>query len=67
MPDRERKRVPDHRSDVLKGSLPQGPPTHPSSLNLDTYKGQTRVKSESSSEVNGKNVIHCSCYIQGSH
>ena len=29
MPDRERQRVPDHRSDVLKGSLPQGPPVHP--------------------------------------
>ena len=28
MPDRERKRVPDHRSDVLKGSLSQGPPAH---------------------------------------
>ena len=25
MPDGERKRVPDHRSDTLKGSLPQGP------------------------------------------
>ena len=30
MLDRERKRVPDHRSDVLKGSLPHGPPAHPS-------------------------------------
>ena len=29
MPDKERKRVPDHRSDVLKGSLPQDPPAHP--------------------------------------
>ena len=26
MPDREGKRVPDHRSDILTGSLPQGPP-----------------------------------------
>ena len=26
MPDREWKRVPDHRSDVLTGSLPQGLP-----------------------------------------
>ena len=25
MPDTKKKRVPDHRSDVLKGSLPQGP------------------------------------------
>ena len=29
MPDRERKRVPDDGSDILKGSLPNGPPAHP--------------------------------------
>ena len=29
MPERERKRVPNQRSDVLKGSLPQGPTAHP--------------------------------------
>ena len=29
MPDRERKRVPDHRSDVFSGSLTQSPPAHP--------------------------------------
>ena len=29
MPDRERKRVPDNKSDILKGSLPKSPPTHP--------------------------------------
>ena len=29
MPDRERKSVPDHRSDILKGFLPQGPPARP--------------------------------------
>ena len=28
MPDTKRKRVPDHRSDVLKGSLSQGPSSH---------------------------------------
>ena len=32
MPHRERKRVPDHRSDVLKGSLPQGPTAHPRNM-----------------------------------
>ena len=26
---RERKRVPDHRSDILTGSLSQGPLAHP--------------------------------------
>ena len=29
MPNRERKRVPDDRSDILKGSLPKSPPAHP--------------------------------------
>ena len=29
MIDMEMKRVPDHRSDVLKGSLTKGPPAHP--------------------------------------
>ena len=29
MPDRERKRVPDDRSDILKGSLPKSPLAHP--------------------------------------
>ena len=28
MPNRERKRVPDDRSDILKGSLPKSPPAH---------------------------------------
>jgi len=29
MPDRKRKRVPNHRSSVVKGSLPKNPPAHP--------------------------------------
>ena len=29
LPYRERKRVPDDRSDILKGSLPKSPPAHP--------------------------------------
>ena len=29
MPNRERKRVPDDRSDILKGSLPKSPPADP--------------------------------------
>ena len=32
MPDRNRKGVPEHRSKVLKGSLPQGPPAHPRNM-----------------------------------
>ena len=29
MPNRERKRVPDDRSDILKGSLPKSPLARP--------------------------------------
>jgi len=29
MPGRERKRVPDYRSDALKGSFPHDPLAHP--------------------------------------
>ena len=29
MSDRERNGVPEHKSSVLKGSLPQGPSVHP--------------------------------------
>ena len=28
MPDRERKRAPDDRSNILKGSLPKSPSAH---------------------------------------
>ena len=28
MPDIERKRVPDDRSDILKGFVPKSPPAH---------------------------------------
>ena len=36
--DEDRKRVPDHRSDLLKGSLPQGPPVHPRSRNMEDLR-----------------------------
>ena len=39
MPDRERKRVPDQRSDVLKGSLPQGPTAHPRNTAYPSIRG----------------------------
>ena len=39
MPDRERKRVPDHRSDALKGSLAQGPPAHPRNMEYPSIRG----------------------------
>ena len=39
MPDRDRKRVPDHRSDVFKGSLPQGSPAHPRNTEGQSIRG----------------------------
>ena len=41
MPDRERKRVPDHRSSVIhiRGSHPPGPPAHPRSVEYPSIQG----------------------------
>ena len=39
MPDRDRKRVSDHRSDVLKESLPQGSPAHPRNTEDPSIRG----------------------------
>ena len=39
MPDRERKRVPEHRYDVLKGSLLPGPPAHPRNTDDVSIRG----------------------------
>ena len=39
MRNRERKRVPDDRSDILKGSLPKSPPAHPWDMeNLEYHR-----------------------------
>ena len=43
MPDRERKRVPDHRSDAMKGSLPQGPPAHSKNTEYPSIRGWTKT------------------------
>ena len=45
MPDRERKRVPDDRSDVLKGSLPKSP-----AQPWDTAKEYLRLNEENEKE-----------------
>ena len=47
MPDRERKRVPDHRSIVLKGPLTQGPPAHTRNTEYPSYP---RLSEESEKE-----------------
>ena len=45
MPDRDRKRIPDARSNVLKRYLPHYPPAHPwNTRNLNTQV--TRLKEE---------------------
>ena len=49
MPDRERKGVPEHRSSVLKGSLPEGP-----SAILGTRK--MRVSAADRIEREGKSI-----------
>ena len=42
MPNRERKRVPDDRSDILKGSLLKSPPAHPWDTKNPSIRGHTR-------------------------
>ena len=42
MPDRERKRVPDHRSDVLKGSLTVGPSAQPRNTEYPNIRGRAK-------------------------
>ena len=46
MPNRERKRVPDDRSDILTGSLPKSPPAHP----WDTENPSIRLNEENEKE-----------------
>ena len=51
MPNREGKRVPDDRSDILKGSLPKSPPAHP----WDTKKSEyLRPNEENEKENRGE-------------
>ena len=49
MPERKRKGVPEHRSNVLKGSLPQGPSAHP--RNTEYPKLSEESEKESRDEV----------------
>ena len=39
MPESERKGVPEHRSNVLKGSLPQSPFAHPRNTEDASIRG----------------------------
>ena len=44
MPDRERKRVPDDRSDILKGSLPKSPAHHWDTENPSIWSWTKRTR-----------------------
>ena len=54
MPDRERKRVPDDRSDILKGSLPKSPPAHPWGHGKSEYR---RLNEEDEKETRGEATL----------
>ena len=49
--DEGRKRVPDHRSDVLKGFLPQGPPRPRNTVYLSIRRLSEESETESRDEA----------------
>ena len=51
MSDRERKRVPEHRSDVLKGPDPQCPPAHPWNMEYPSLSEESERQKESRDEA----------------
>ena len=51
MPNRERKRVPDDRSDILKGFLPKSPPAQPLGHEKSEY---LRLNEENEKENRGE-------------
>ena len=51
MPVKERKRIPDHGSDVLKGSHPHGPPAHP------RHTEYPRLSEESEKESRDETIV----------
>ena len=44
MPDKEMKGVPEHRSNVLKGSLPQGLSAHPRYMEDASIGGRAKAE-----------------------
>ena len=61
MPDREGKRVPDHWPDVLKGSLPQGPPVHPRDTEYSGIGGWVKRARRRAEEKQRSEVWRRSC------
>ena len=58
MPDREKKRVPDHRSDVLKGSLLQGPLAHPWNTEYLRLSEESEKESRDKATQRGMEVLY---------
>ena len=56
MPDRERKRVPDHGSDVFEGSLPQGPTTYPRNGMSECQRLSEESEKDSRDEVTQRGI-----------
>ena len=56
MPNRERKRVPDDRSDILKGSLTKSPPCTPLGHGKSEY---LRLNEENDKENRGEATRRC--------
>ena len=57
-PDRERKRVPDHRSDALKGSVPQGPPAHPRNTEYPRLSEESEKESRDETTQRGMEELY---------
>ena len=57
MTDGEMKRVPDHRSDVLKGSLTQGPPAHPRNTEYLRLSEESEKESGDEATQRGMEVL----------
>ena len=54
MPDRDRKRVPDQSSDVLKGSFPRGPLAHPRNTNSRVSEADRRKREGEQRQINSE-------------
>ena len=58
MPHREWKRVPDHRSCVLKGSLPQGSSAHPRNMEYPRLSEKSEKVSRDEANRRGMRELH---------
>ena len=66
MPDRERKGVPEHRSNVQKGSLLQGPFAHPRNTDDSSIRGGAK-RARSMCSVCAQDVVNLCVYVPMFH